>query len=124
MQLVSEMRAYIAIRLVPIMAEQYKKTREFDALMAGVRTPEERTQIWLKNSYDFEPQNQFKNEMNQKFGGQVRYVVGEYKRLGMLPPSRTPENRGEPNAQDILLTFDSPWAHDAANQLEALARRL
>jgi hypothetical protein len=63
--------------------------------------------------------------MNQKFGGRVQYLVGEYKRLGMLPDRRSSNNLEEPNANDILHSFYRlPWAHEAANQLEALARQL
>ena len=33
--------------------------------------------------------------MNQKFGGRVQYIVGEYKKLGMRPERRPSDNRAD-----------------------------
>jgi hypothetical protein len=119
MQLVSELRAYINSLPNPV-TERIKQV-----LAANGGIPNRR--IWnFQDAFDADLQNRSKNEMNQRFGGRVRYVVGEYKKLGMLPERRSPGGSpDEINANAILQTFDNlPWAHEAANQLEALARQL
>lgn len=115
MQLVSELRVYIGNQPNPV-TERMKQV-----LAAGGPG-----RNWIVgDAFDIDLDNKSRNEMNQKFGGRVQYLVGEYKRLGMLPDRRSSNNLEEPNANDILHSFYRlPWAHEAANQLEALARQL
>jgi hypothetical protein len=54
-------------------------------------------------------------EIEELFGGRVRYVVQEYVRRGMLADN---------NAKMMGHSFSLHWIRDTAVQLEALARRL
>lgn len=88
MQLVSELRAYIASQPDPV-TERIKKV-----LGAYNGTPN--PGVWaFQDAFDADLYNKSKNELNQKFGGRVQYIVGEYKKLGMLPERRPSDNRAD-----------------------------
>jgi hypothetical protein len=116
MQLVSELRAYVKSQPDPAV-ERIKS-------VLAANGPKGR--IWnFQDTYEADLFNQSKNELNEKFGGRVQYIVGEYRKLGMLPERRSHESMDEPTANDIRLSaVRLPWVHEAANQLEVVARRL
>jgi hypothetical protein len=119
MQLVSELRAYIERQPSPV-TERIKQV-----LVQPVnRMPN--IEIWnYQDAFEADLDKRSKDELNTRFGRRIPYLVGEYKKLEMLPDHRSSENPEEPNAADILRQFDRlPWVHIAANQLEVLARRL
>ena len=116
MQLASELHAYASSQPDPAV-ERMKH-------VLAVNGPKGRT--WnIQNANEADLLNKSKNELNEKFGGRVQYIVGEYRKLGILPERRTHESTDEPTANDIILcSVRLPFVHEAANQLEVLARRL
>jgi hypothetical protein len=119
MQVVSELRAYIKGQPSPV-------TERIKQVLAEPMNRMPNVEIWnYQDAFEADLDKRSKDELNTMFGGRIPYLVGEYKRLEMLPDHRSREDPEEPNAADILRNFDRlPWAHIAANQLEVLARRL
>jgi len=114
LSVVADIRAYLGAQPDPTTA-LIRKVK--DENPAGSR-------IWnyASSERDIEIHDRSNRELNDRFGGRVLYLCGEYERLDML------QQRVEPPGtctQSIMWgATNLPFLDQTANQLEALARRL
>jgi hypothetical protein len=114
--LAADIRAYLATQ-PPSRSSAMREHEEQFREMQAAETEEERTSIWQRHTQALTERSQRElQELSGRFGGRLLHVGQEGERLGLLD--------GSESSKLQWYAHSHGWLHEAANTLEALARRL
>lgn len=116
-QLVRDIRVHVKDAYPRSRAQDHAKWAEMVAASQRTTDEEARTKAWTEYiASSMQRRDREGVELAELFGGRIIYLAGEYQRRGMLSERDVRHLQWEAGSLG--------WITDAANQLEALARKL
>jgi hypothetical protein len=116
LELVSDMRAYLAEQSAPMVDAMDQHQAATDAMHAAPND-QERRRLW--NAQGLEMAEQMERERQQlasRFGGRIEHVLAEYARLGVIEDGAAVHIRE--------LCGSKWWLSQAASKIEGIAQQL